>query len=446
MSEGTTDKFVVLSDHSGATNWAEDLDEEERDKKEKQPVKTAWGNVANHTESPKLQDIFVEEAKKAEEAKLKAPKGVYRPPKPGAGAGPRPADNKYNEGGQNYQRERVAQPLPTEPPFTAFVGNLAFGVTEQMLYEFFEELGILSIKIIEDNGTPKGYAYMEFSNQEGLRKALMATGSDFQGRALNMDIAKPARSTSRYENRENVRYEGNTGGGRYDTSWGPSANRPQTFSSYNNNNRYNSRQPPASSTTSFTNRPPTERPKFNNPSGPRAPSIQSTELHETISKPKGSFENPFGNNQTLDTKKMNELAQFRLQKELERENREKEKKEETIRNQTQPRPPPREIESKTASSWRNNPKPPVNIVAPRREDSKPKKQLIKDEDGFYSKGYVRTVGGPNKEITREPTQSHEVEQRSNPVKSKKTANINNINDSNIFASLTELGDDSDANV
>ena len=29
-------------------------------------------------------------------------------------------------------------PLPTEPPFTAFVGNLAFDITESELEEFFE--------------------------------------------------------------------------------------------------------------------------------------------------------------------------------------------------------------------------------------------------------------------------------------------------------------------
>lgn len=28
-------------------------------------------------------------------------------------------------------------PLPTEPPFTAFVGNLAFDINEQELEEFF---------------------------------------------------------------------------------------------------------------------------------------------------------------------------------------------------------------------------------------------------------------------------------------------------------------------
>ena len=30
-------------------------------------------------------------------------------------------------------------PLPTEPPFTAFVGNLAFDLTERDIEEFFSE-------------------------------------------------------------------------------------------------------------------------------------------------------------------------------------------------------------------------------------------------------------------------------------------------------------------
>jgi len=283
----------------------------------------------------------------------------------------------------------------------------------------------------------------------------------FQGRALNMDVAKPARTTRSYtdSNRDNPRrFDQGSGGGRYDTTWGPSANRPQnSFSSFNrpyNNNRPPGESPSGTGGGSGSYRPPTstDRPRFN-PSGPKAPSAQTTELHDTMAKPKGSFENPFGNNQ-IDAKKQDELAKQRLQRELERENKEKEKKEEAFRNQQQQQPPQRkpapwQEPDKTTNSWRNNPKPPQNVVAPRREDPKPKKQLVKDQDGFYTKVNVRNANVPNREVTN---QSQEVEQpqqqqtRPNNSKSKKTPNVNNVDDSNIFASLSELGDDSDANV
>jgi len=121
------------------------------------------------------------------------------------------------------------------------------------------------------------------------------------------------------------------------------------------------------------------------------------------------------------------------------------KKEEQFRNQrSKPAPinsPGRENnDSKTASNWRN--KPPTNLPPRTREEQqslKPahqKKQLIQDEDGFFSKGYR------NKEV-REASEGDQP--RPNPTtttttKSKKTNTNEKIDDSNIFASLTELND------
>lgn len=41
-------------------------------------------------------------------------------------------------------------PLPTEPPFTAFVGNLAFDLTEREIEEFFDgsEVGSVAILVL----------------------------------------------------------------------------------------------------------------------------------------------------------------------------------------------------------------------------------------------------------------------------------------------------------
>jgi len=58
---------------------------------------------------------------------------------------------------------------------------------------------------------------------------------------------------------------------------------------------------------------PTERPRLNlNPPAPK-PSAQATELHDNISKPTGSLENPFGT-AIIDRQKMDEMFKHDLPK------------------------------------------------------------------------------------------------------------------------------------
>lgn len=69
-------------------------------------------------------------------------------------------------------------PLPTAPPYTAFIGNLAFDLTESELESFFTGSKIKSIKIIKDrDDKPKGFGYVEFEDLDGLKDALGRTGS-----------------------------------------------------------------------------------------------------------------------------------------------------------------------------------------------------------------------------------------------------------------------------
>ncbi|KAJ3478524.1 hypothetical protein NLI96_g9690 [Meripilus lineatus] len=70
-------------------------------------------------------------------------------------------------------------PLPTEPPFTAFVGNLAFDLSELDLEEFFGSDKTKTVKIIRDrDDKPKGFGYVEFQNLDALKEALTRTGQD----------------------------------------------------------------------------------------------------------------------------------------------------------------------------------------------------------------------------------------------------------------------------
>ncbi|KAF9473756.1 hypothetical protein BDN70DRAFT_963877 [Pholiota conissans] len=82
-------------------------------------------------------------------------------------------------------------PLPTQPPYTAFVGNLAFDLTEVELGEFFSGIKTKSVKIIRDKDEkPKGFGYIEFEDLEGLKEALSKTGSERGFGGASEDNAK----------------------------------------------------------------------------------------------------------------------------------------------------------------------------------------------------------------------------------------------------------------
>ncbi|KDR79063.1 hypothetical protein GALMADRAFT_244838 [Galerina marginata CBS 339.88] len=88
-------------------------------------------------------------------------------------------------------------PLPSQPPYTAFVGNLAFDLTESELEQFFSGIKTKSVKIIKDKDEkPKGFGYIEFEELEGLKDALSKSGSNFSGRTIRVSVAEPPKERS----------------------------------------------------------------------------------------------------------------------------------------------------------------------------------------------------------------------------------------------------------
>ncbi|KAF9267650.1 hypothetical protein L218DRAFT_954843 [Marasmius fiardii PR-910] len=88
-------------------------------------------------------------------------------------------------------------PLPTQPPFTAFVGNLAFDLTEAELGDFFAPSQPKSVKIIRDrDDKPKGFGYVEFEDLEGLKDAIAKSGSSFSGRIIRISVAEAPKERS----------------------------------------------------------------------------------------------------------------------------------------------------------------------------------------------------------------------------------------------------------
>ncbi|KAB8260680.1 hypothetical protein BDV32DRAFT_44239 [Aspergillus pseudonomiae] len=88
---------------------------------------------------------------------------------------------------------REPLPLPTQPPYTAHVGNLSFDATSADISDLFVDCAVTNVRIVEDKLTkaPKGFGYVEFETVDGLKKALDLSGATLQGRAIRVSIAEP---------------------------------------------------------------------------------------------------------------------------------------------------------------------------------------------------------------------------------------------------------------
>jgi RNA recognition motif-containing protein len=85
-----------------------------------------------------------------------------------------------------------------------YVGNLAWGMTEEKLKEMFEGYGeVESARIItdRDSGRSKGFGFVEMNNDAEGQKAIDAlNGKEVDGRGLRVNEARP-----RTENNETKR-------------------------------------------------------------------------------------------------------------------------------------------------------------------------------------------------------------------------------------------------
>lgn len=76
-----------------------------------------------------------------------------------------------------------------------YVGNLSFNTTEDMLREAFEGFGEVSTaSIIKDkfSGDSRGFAFVEMPSKEEAMAAIAGLNNqDLEGRALNVNEAKP---------------------------------------------------------------------------------------------------------------------------------------------------------------------------------------------------------------------------------------------------------------
>ena len=85
-----------------------------------------------------------------------------------------------------------------------YVGNLGYSVSDDQLHDLFSRFGTPdSARVItdRDTGQSKGFGFVEFSNADEAKQAMSLNGTEFAGRKLTVNEARPK--------------TGGGGGGRY---------------------------------------------------------------------------------------------------------------------------------------------------------------------------------------------------------------------------------------
>ncbi len=75
-----------------------------------------------------------------------------------------------------------------------YVGNLPWSATEEDVRAAFEAFGeVISVKLINDRetGRPRGFGFVEMEDQGALEAIESLDGSDFGGRNIKVNEARP---------------------------------------------------------------------------------------------------------------------------------------------------------------------------------------------------------------------------------------------------------------
>jgi len=99
-----------------------------------------------------------------------------------------------------------------------FVGNIAWGTTDEEVKEYFTQFGTLKDAHFpkDPNGRTKGFGFVEYEEEEADRAIKEGNGAEFNGRQLRIDAANPREDKPRREfnnNREGGYRRNNSFGG-----------------------------------------------------------------------------------------------------------------------------------------------------------------------------------------------------------------------------------------
>ncbi|XP_058797014.1 eukaryotic translation initiation factor 4H-like isoform X2 [Phymastichus coffea] len=94
---------------------------------------------------------------------------------------------------RDYGARGGAKPLPTEPPYTAYVGNLPNGIVQGDIDKIFSNSRVKNIRLVKDKETDrfKGFCYVEFEELKDLKEAIKLNGIvDVEGNIIKIDVAE----------------------------------------------------------------------------------------------------------------------------------------------------------------------------------------------------------------------------------------------------------------
>jgi len=94
---------------------------------------------------------------------------------------------------------RVKALFPNRDQRTVFVKNLSWDVTDAELAEFFDgKGGDVNARIVKDKATgrPRGFAYVDFSEDAAVTAAIMRSGEKLKGRAIDVAKSRPPSATT----------------------------------------------------------------------------------------------------------------------------------------------------------------------------------------------------------------------------------------------------------
>uniref|UniRef100_A0A4W4F1B3 Eukaryotic translation initiation factor 4B n=1 Tax=Electrophorus electricus TaxID=8005 RepID=A0A4W4F1B3_ELEEL len=117
--------------------------------------------------------------------------------------------------------------LPRSPPYTAFLGNLPYDVSEESIKDFFRGLAISAVRLPREPSNPerlKGFGYAEFDDVDSLLRALTLNEENLGNRRIRVDIADQSndkeRDGSTSSGRDRDRGRGGDGGpDKTDSDW-----------------------------------------------------------------------------------------------------------------------------------------------------------------------------------------------------------------------------------
>ncbi|XP_057175730.1 eukaryotic translation initiation factor 4Ba isoform X1 [Triplophysa rosa] len=122
----------------------------------------------------------------------------------------------------NIDRSR----LPRSPPYTAFLGNLPYDVTEDSIKDFFRGLNMSAVRLPREPSNPerlKGFGYAEFDDVDSLLRALSLNEENLGNRRIRVDIADQSGDKERDERsmsgRERNRSDRDMGPDKTDSDW-----------------------------------------------------------------------------------------------------------------------------------------------------------------------------------------------------------------------------------